>query len=162
MRTARYTFRVETRKVKIVFVSVTIFFCIAYLACPLLRWIIHLKTIKLTEALTEYQKLEFYCAGAIFALGMLAFLWIYGKWKMFGFEWHLYDDGLRIFKNNQEIRHIPWENIAKIKQDYIIKDNKDGKKFLITLPPPVRRDMLKKIREIIDEKSRIEAPTKNQ
>jgi hypothetical protein len=81
-------------------------------------------------------------------LGVFIFLWIYGKYRMFGFEWQLCDQGLRILRYGQEIRFIPWKDIADIENGYKIVDGRDDKKFYITLPPIVRKDFLEKIYEL--------------
>jgi hypothetical protein len=153
MKTARHVYRVETRKVKIVFIVIAVSFPVVLLIALLVCVIVCPRPDGVIEVSSKSLKVKDFLVLSLFPMCLLAFLWVYGKWRMFGFEWHLHDDGLRIYKNHREIRYIPWENIAKINRDYIIKDASDGKKFIITLPPPVRRDMLRKMQEIMDEKA---------
>jgi len=153
MKVARYVYRVETRKVKIIFIAIAASFPVVLLIALLLTLLICLGPDRVSEVSSENLSVKDYLGLVLLPLCLLAVLWVYGKWRMFGFEWHLHDDGLRIYKNHHEIRYIPWENIAKIHRDYIIRDASDNKKFIITLPPPVRRDMLRKMQEIMDEKA---------
>jgi hypothetical protein len=84
----------------------------------------------------------------MFSLSIFILLWLYGKYRIFGLEWQLCDDGLRILKSGQEIRFIPWKDIADIESGYKIIDGRDKKRFAITLPPIVRKDMVEKMYEL--------------
>ena len=132
------------RKVKIIFIAIAASFPVVLLIALLLCFVVFPRPDWVNEVSSKSPNVKDYLGLVLLPLILLAVLWAYGKWRMFGFEWHLYEDGLRVFKNSSEIRYIPWENIAKIDHGYIIRDASDGKKFLITLPPPIRRDMLKK------------------
>jgi hypothetical protein len=154
MKTARYVYRVETRKVKIVFIVIAVSFPVVLLIALFLTLLICPGPDRVSEVSTNNPNVKGYLGLVLLPLCLLAVLWVYGKWRIFGFEWHLHDDGLRIYKNHREIKYIPWENIVKIDRGYIIRDVSDGKKFIITLPPPARRDMLIKIQEFMDEKAR--------
>jgi hypothetical protein len=100
METARYVYRVETRKVKIVFVSIAVFvfivFLMAVIFCP--------EPPGVSKVSSTSLKVKDDMVLAIFPLCTLVVLWSYGKWRVFGFEWHLHDDGLRIYKNHCEVR----------------------------------------------------------
>jgi ABC-type arginine/histidine transport system permease subunit len=96
-----YTFKVHDRKIKATFivVSLSIFLCFS-----ILRVIGHML------GRPDSTVIDTLFVGL--PLGVFIFLWIYGKYRMFGFEWQLCDQGLRILRYGQEIRFIPWKDIA--------------------------------------------------
>jgi hypothetical protein len=140
MEDIRYTFKVDTKKVKVVFILMFLF--------PFL--------VVSGSAIAGYILRGLPVFGFFFILfvfgGVFVLLWIYGKYAMFGLEWQLYDSGLRILKNGQEIRFIPWEDIASIQDARTIIDGRDNKRFAIALPPVIRKDMIEKMYELKERK----------
>ena len=132
-----YTFKVYNRRIKATFivVSLSIFLCFSIL-----------RVIGYMLGRPDSTVIDTLFVGL--PLGVFIFLWIYGKYRMFGFEWQLCNQGLRILRNGQEIRFIPWKDITDIEDDYKIIDGRDSKKFTITLPPTVRKSMIEKIYEL--------------
>ena len=141
MENARYLFRVDTKRVKTTII-LTILFIFACLG-----------TLQIIGYVRGLPTFPFLMLTLLLPSGIFIFLWTYGKYRIFGFEWQLHDDGLRILKNNREMRFIPWQDIGQIKNGYIVTDARDGKKFPITLPPRVRRDMVTKIYSMMNEKT---------
>lgn len=137
MDNIRYTFKVCNRKVKRIFIIVPLFLFLFFSALLVIGYILGRPDSAVIDTL---------CVGL--PLGIFVYLWIYGKHRTFGFEWQLCDQGLRILRKGQEIRFIPWKDITDIEDDYKIIDGRDGKKFTITLPPTVRKDMIEKIYEL--------------
>ena len=137
MEHPRYTFRVNTKMVKTTFVSVAVFVLVIFLIIFVVG--------------SRDTSVGMFLGCALFALGLLAVLWIYGRWRVFGFEWRLYDDGLQILRESQEVRFLRWQDIAKIRKGGFVIVARDGSKFVITLPPPLQRTMRQRMLAIMRE-----------
>ena len=94
-----------------------------------------------------------YSLYLLLGLGFIAILWIYGARRLFGFQWHLYDNGLQILRNDRELRFMEWNDIATITKGYLVIVAKDRARFPVPLPASQRRDMRKRIGELIDEQT---------
>jgi hypothetical protein len=134
-------FRVDTKRVKATFILTTLFIFACFGTLQIIMYVRGLPTF------------PFLIFTLLLPSGIFIYLWIYGKYRIFGFEWQFHDDGLRILKNNREMRFIPWQDIRQIDDGYIVIDARDGKKFPITLSPRVRRDVVTKIYSMMNEKT---------
>jgi len=140
MKNVRYTFRVDTKRVKvtILLVSLFVFLCFG--------------TIEIARYIRGIYGSPFPLTGLTFSLIVFVILWIYGKYRTFGFEWRLYDDGIQILKDNREVKFVLWEDVARIRTCPLTIFTRDTSKLRVTLPPHLQRKMAKEIHDIMDER----------
>lgn len=140
MENVRYTFRVDTKRVKVtiflVSMFVFIFFGILEVA-GYIRW---------------GYIFPFPLFFLVFSLVLFVILWMYGNYRIFGFEWRLYDEGVQILKDNHEVKFVLWEDVAKIKTIPLTIFTRDGSKLPVRVPPPIQREMVKEIHDIMNRR----------